>query len=123
MQRVDHCSRGNRRGEMACASYGVQPCGTGRCADPRCGPCVSRLQMMHGIPGCLTPVTCCEAIELALGDHAETLSYRWRNEEILLGVQVVEMRRRIKVHNYGRNAGYPAPPAQLRWCPAEMRET
>ena len=34
MQRVEHRSRGSRRGEMACASSGMQPCGTGRCAAP-----------------------------------------------------------------------------------------
>src|SRR5437870_1903679 len=84
---------------MACASYGVPPCGTGMCADPRCGPCVSHLRMMHGVPGCLTPVTWCDAIEPALEDHAETPSYRWRNEEMLPGLQVVEMSRRIEVHD------------------------
>ena len=57
MQRVDTAAGAPDEGEMACASSGVQPYGTGMSAAPRCGPCISRLRMMHGVPGCLTPVT------------------------------------------------------------------
>jgi len=38
-----------------------------------------------------------------MGDHGTTPSYRWGNEEIVPGFQVVEMTRSLEVHDQAQD--------------------